>query len=181
MTSDLEARLWVLESERDIRGLIHQYCDAADRRDWAAFRAVFHEGSTHRHDHVYEGLSSDFAGLGQGMIDLVAESHHHVGNVSIRVTGNSAVSQCYLIAHHLILADTPVEVFPRHTPGVDEEWLVGGRYFDRLEYRGGRWGIVHRTAIHDWERWERADARGFKQQLFTLPPLISPLEMEVLA
>jgi hypothetical protein len=170
----IEERLWALESERDIRELIHLYCDSADRRDWAAFRSVFHADSTHHHDEAFEGKSLDFAALGEGMIEQVTESHHHVGSVSIRVTGEYAVSEAYFTAHHLIKADAPTAIFPRHKAGVNEEWWVGGRYFDRFAFREGRWGIVHRNAIHDWERWETAETRGFVQTLFPLPDHIVP-------
>lgn len=169
MTESLEQRVWRLEAERDIRELAHRYVDAADRKDWDRFRTVFHAGSTHRHADVYEGRSSDFVDLGKGMIDLLPETHHQLGNVTVHVTGDRARAQSYFTAHHTIPAEAPVAVFPRHTPGVEEEWWVGGRYFDELEYRDGRWGIVHRTAIHDWERWETADSRGFKRFLDYLP------------
>ena len=171
----IEERLWRLESERDIRELIHLYCAAADRQDWAAFRSVFHPDSTHHHDRAFEGRSLDFAALGETMIRELPETHHQLGNISIRVTSTSAVSEAYFTAHHVVPADASLVVFPRHKAGVEEEWWVGGRYLDRFEHRDGRWGIVHRNAIHDWERWETAETRGFSRSLYPLPDLISPV------
>jgi hypothetical protein len=34
--------------------------------------------------------------------------------------------------------------------GVTQDFFYGGRYFDRLEKRGGIWRIAKRTVIMDW-------------------------------
>lgn len=168
----VESRLWELESERAIRDLVHRYCDAADRRDWARFKSVFHPESTHKHAQIFEGRSLDFAALGETVFKHVLETHHQIGNVEVLVSTTRAVSQCYFTAHHLIPADAPIELFPRHRFGVEEDWWVGGRYFDQLEFRNQRWGIVHREAMHDWERWETAESRGFVRSNHPAPACV---------
>jgi SnoaL-like domain len=170
--SSLEERIWILESERSIRDLVHRYCDSADRGEWGRFRSVFHSDSTHKHDVVFEGRSADFATLAERLLSQIAETHHQIGNVMVRVNGKEADCQCYFTAHHLVMGDASLEIFPRHKPGVDEDWWVGGRYFDRLSWREGRWGIVHRSAIHDWERWEPACTRGFRRSSAGQPAMI---------
>lgn len=168
-STSLEDRILEMEAVRDIRELMFRYCDAADRRDWDRFRSVFHSDSTQRHGEVFEGTSAEFAAMGEMLMAHVQESHHQVGNVVVAVTGLRARCQCYFSAHHLIAANAPALVFPMHRPGIDEYWWVGGRYFDCLEYRDGAWGIVHRDAVHDWEHWEIADARGFVRHLANIP------------
>jgi SnoaL-like domain len=174
-TGAIERRLWDLESERTIRDLVHRYCDAADRRDWARFKSVFHAESTHKHGDIFEGRSLDFAALGEAVFKHVPETHHQIGNVMVRVSDGTAVSQCYFIAHHLIPNDAPTELFPRHRVGVEEDWWVGGRYLDKFEYRNQQWGIVHREAVHDWERWEIAEGRGFIRSINDAPGVLTPL------
>ena len=159
--SNLVDRIRILEAECTIRDIAHCYCDAADRRDWERWLAVFHPGATYNYIGIFNGLVTDLAKGVKAFFGHIPETHHHLGNIEIRVRGDRAFCQSYLTAHHLIPAAAPVKVFPAHRAGVDEDWWVGGRYFDELEYRDGRWGIVHRTGVHDWHRWDVVDARGF--------------------
>lgn len=154
----VEERLWLLEAERAIRQLVHRYADSADRREWGRFMEAFHEGATHQSADIHaRGPQINNTKLAAQFFSKVPETHHMVGNVDIRVSGTKAVSQCYFFAHHIIPPDASIEHLPENrrpeTRDHDWVWLVGGRYFDEVEYRDGRWGIVNRTAVHDWEMW----------------------------
>lgn len=151
-----------LASRLEITDLIYRYCRGADRRDEALFRSVFHPDSTHKHG-AFEGLSSEFCTNGLKLMALCAETHHHIGNILIELDGDRAVGESYFVAHHRIAAETPAFGPLRgHRPGIDEDWFVGGRYQDRFERRSGVWKIARRVGVHDWERWQTADDRGFQ-------------------
>ena len=47
--------------------------------------------------------------------------------------------------------ETHVTAYHRIDMGGEERDIVlGGRYLDRMEKRGGHWRIVHRTMLYDW-------------------------------
>lgn len=167
---DIAQRMRELEDERAIRNIAHAYCDAADRRDWARWLGLFHAGATYEFVGVYSGPVAEFVTGVQARFSHIASTHHQIGNIEVRVRGARAVCQCYFTAHHRMPAAAPVDVFPRHRAGVDEDWWVGGRYLDELAYRDGRWGIVHRAMLHDWHRWETAEPRGFVRDATVAPP-----------
>lgn len=64
---------------------------------------------------------------------------HRPTNVWIRVDGDRAVSESYIIAY---------------SPGAGDDGplqsLIGGRYLDRHECRDGVWRLLHRTYVLDW-------------------------------
>jgi len=72
-----------------------------------------------------------------------------------------AHTEAYLFAYHKVAADRgKVEGWfgenylrryaPQVEAGITQDFLYGGRYFDRLEKRGGIWRIAKRTVIMDW-------------------------------
>jgi hypothetical protein len=73
-------------------------------------------------------------------------SQHAISNLLIDVEADTAQAETYCQAYHEI--DGPM---------ADDgdgriEMVVGGRYLDRLERRGGTWRIAERTYVMDWNR-----------------------------
>ena len=141
--------------------MLHRYCDAADRRDWSRFGSVFDPASTHKHDKRFEGLSLDFVGIAEKLFSHLGATQHLIGNIMIEIDGCDASSQCSLISVHHVPGDAPLSLFPRHQAGQEEIFMVGARYFDNLRYADGKWLIVRREAVHDWEQWMPSEGRGF--------------------
>jgi hypothetical protein len=167
---ELERRLALIEAKAEIEHVIKSYGRSADRRNVDAFIDSFHPDSTHNHIQYFKGASRDFV---QGLAahhDALFTSHF-LSNIEIAVDldAGAAVTECYFMAAHFVLADARKEAFGGHRVGVDEIWWVGGRYFDRFEKRDGRWRIAHRTGAHDWEHWQEIDARGFKRDVTEVP------------
>ncbi len=150
---DIVEQLWVREQIRD---RLHLYCKGIDRRDYALVRSCF--ADDHHHDHGgFTGTPDEFVAGAKGLLEKMPATHHSISNVHITLSddGLSATSEAGFIAYHLIEAGH-TEGMPVPTGGKATDWIVAGRYLDRLEYRDGQWLIVERKGIHDWERYEEA-------------------------
>jgi len=66
-------------------------------------------------------------------------TQHFLGNTLFAVHGETARTESYVTAHHLL-------------EGGREELLYSGRYLDVLECRGGLWKLMSRTVVMDWSR-----------------------------
>ncbi len=146
--------LWAREQIRDV---LHRYCKGIDRRDWGLVRSCFADDHVHKHG-TFTGSPDDFVSFAGGVLLFVPATHHTIGNVHIELApdGSSATTEANFVAYHLIEAGH-LEGTPVPTGGKATDWIVAGRYRDRLELRGGQWLIVRRDAVHDWERVDPAN------------------------
>ena len=140
----------------EIEEVLARYCRALDRLDRPLLESCFHPDSQHHHS--YKGPSSTFCDFAFEVLSSCVATHHQIGNVSIRVQGDFAHTDCYFTAYHR-LGDPPPPAFPGAKAG--EDVLIGGRYIDRFERRDGVWKIIKRTGVHDWRRYEAAADNGF--------------------
>jgi len=137
--------LAVLLAEREIERVVLRYCRGIDRLDEDLIRSVYHEGATDNHG-VYQGDGQAFAAF---IVPLLREAYrsttHAVQNCLIDVHGTEdgagADAETYCLAYH-----------DRRDAGGDR-WVdvFACRYVDRFERRAGRWGIVRRVVVHDWD------------------------------
>lgn len=157
-----DANLQALLDKQAIAELVHKYCRALDRGDAKLLGTLFHPDSTHEMA-GFSGSSKDFCGFAMGAIEVFEFTHHLLGNVLIELDGDTATSECYFHAFHRIGADTVAEggVLSDHTPGVDEDLLLAGRYIDRLIRYEDEWKFIHRTGVMDWCRWEPVAEKNF--------------------
>ena len=146
-----------LAAREAIRDRLHAYCDGIDRRDWALLRSCFADDHRHRHG-AYEGGPDEFVGFVKEVLAHVPVTHHTIGNIRIWLSddGQSARTEARFTAWHRIAAGTH-ELPAVDTGGQATDWLVVGRYHDRLEWRDGQWLIVAREATHDLERHDPAN------------------------
>ena len=139
-----------------ITEVLYRYCRGCDRADEALLRSCFHPGSRHAHG-GFRGSSEDFCGFALGIIRRALRTKHVLTNVSIELDGDLASSEAHYSAYHRIL---------NRETGLEEDNFSGGRYLDRLERREGRWAIVERVGLIDYETFEAAAERG----MAALPP-----------
>jgi len=132
-----------LIDERDIVAVATRYCRALDTKNWSLLADVFAPDATAHlgRPNVIEGLD--------GIVDRVRtalsaldDSQHLVGNHEVTVDHDdpdAATHRCYLQAQHV-------------RAGVQggANYLVGGRYDDRLRRTPDGWRIVHRTLTVMW-------------------------------
>lgn len=146
MTDHLTALL----DERDIVAVVARYCRALDTKDWPLLATVFVPDATADLSGPSElvGLDAIVARI-RGALEHLDDSQHLVGNHEVTVDGDTAAHRCYLQAQHV-----------RHAATGGPNYLVGGRYEDRLVRTAAGWRIAHRTLTVMWTDGNLAVARG---------------------
>lgn len=144
------SEIQMLLDERDIVAVISRYCRALDTKNWALLGEVFLPEAT-----ADLATTSELVGIG-GIVDrirtaleLLDNSQHLVGNHEVAVDGDNATHRCYLQAQHVRAAAVG-----------GPNYLVGGRYEDRLVRTSAGWRIAHRTLTVMWTDGNLAVARG---------------------
>jgi ketosteroid isomerase-like protein len=146
MSGDLQ----LLLDERDIVAVVHRYCRALDTKDWPLLASVFLPDATADLSTPGElvGLDAIVARI-RTALEHLDDSQHLVGNHEVSVDGDIATHRCYLQAQHVRRAATG-----------GPNYLVGGRYEDRLVRTAEGWRIAHRTLTVMWTDGNLAVARG---------------------
>ncbi len=145
-----ESRLRELWDHHEIEQVILRLARATDRRDAEAIRACYHPDAIDDHG-AFRGSPAEFAEWVPKTLALFASTQHFLSPPRIEVAGDVAHCETYCTAHH---------VFPPEDPGGARDSIMGLRYCDRFERRGGAWRIARRTCVWDYtyvvpaaERW----------------------------
>lgn len=132
---DQQALVRLLDKEA-IREAILTQARGVDRHDDEMVARTYHEGAREDHGH-YIGDAAGFIAHARRGHERYFDAHqHYVTNQTIDLDGDAAHAETYYLA-----------ALRRKDGGVD---LVGGRYLDRLERRGGRWAIAQRACLVEW-------------------------------
>lgn len=141
---DQQAAIQALLDKQAIQELIHTYCNAADRRDYAKLRSLYHEDASDDHGGFFKGLAMDFI----DQLPVIQESmeilHHNITTVNIKLDENPegalyGEGEVYVLAFHKV-----------KTENGELDLLIGGRYLDKYEKRSGLWKFAHRSVLADW-------------------------------
>ena len=135
-----DPEIQALLDKQALRELALRYARAIDRRDRELLLSVYHEDAVDRHGTVFEGSPRQFADFQPQVMGQFAVTAHYMLNTDYRLAGDRAEGELYFIAFH------------RLQPPQCKEVVVGGRYLDRYERRGGVWKIAHRTLLWDFAR-----------------------------
>jgi ketosteroid isomerase-like protein len=130
-----------LADKQAIIDAIYRYCRSVDRLDVPLGHAVFHENA-------YADYGADvYQGPARGVIDLICAQHRHtlhhshqIANILIQLDGDRAGSEAYCTASLRIERD-----------GRLQQMTIWNRYVDAWERRDGRWAIVRRQTIRDFD------------------------------
>jgi hypothetical protein len=126
-----------------ISNAIHVYCRGLDRCDAASLSSVFWPEAV-----INLGGDVDLTGaiysdrILPSLKQLFAKTMHQISNIVIEGRGNTANSECSLMAYHAL----------KQEHGRSRDFLVGGRYLDRWEKRSVEWRMIHRQLVWDWHR-----------------------------
>lgn len=132
--------LQTLIDERDIRDVAFRYCRALDTKDWALLDEVFLPDATGELGTPTTLVGIDaIRGRVRKALGHLDGSQHLVGNHEIDVTGDTATHRCYLQAQHI-----------RADATGSPNYIVAGRYEDRLVRTPNGWRIAHRTLTVMW-------------------------------
>ena len=128
-----------------VREVIENWAIWRDRGDWEAFRTAWHEDGWM--------MATWFQGPAERFIEVSREGWergvsilHFLGGSSVELAGSRAVAQTKM----QIMQRAPVD-------GVLCDVVCTGRFYDFLEERRGRWGIVLRQPIYEKDRLDPLD------------------------
>jgi ketosteroid isomerase-like protein len=146
----MEPSIQTLLDEREIRGIVLRYATALDSRDWALLRSCFVQDAVAE----YEGLGrvdgyAAIEELCRGALTPLTRSQHLIGNIMPAVDGEEATCTSYLQAQHVRSA----------TPGGDN-YIIAGRYTDRLVRTPDGWRIAERSLETWWTDGNQAVVAG---------------------
>lgn len=133
------------DDRRVIRELVENWAVWRDARLWDRFRTVWHSDgrmmATWFQGSFEEFIAMNDAGWAKGVRIL-----HFLGGSSIDVNANRAIAQTKMT----ISQRAPVE-------GVVCDVVCTGRFYDFLERREDRWGLVLRQPIYEKDRLDPVD------------------------
>ena len=138
MKSDLIDRL-------AIRDLIENWAMWRDTGRWDDFRKLWHSDGVMMAT-WFQGGVDDFIKVSQQGFARGARTSHFQGGMSIDLKGRRAIAQTKM----QIAQRGPVE-------GVVCDVVCTGRFYDFLEKRRGRWGLVLRQPIYERDRMSPVD------------------------
>lgn len=140
----------LLVDEREIVALAVTYCRVLDDREFERLTEVFTPDAT-----AELGDSGLLAGRDQitatcrAALSPLDVSHHLVGNHEVTVAGDMATHRCYVHAQHV-----------RRGLEGGRNFVIAGRYDDRLARTPDGWRIVHRDLTVTWTDGNREVVAG---------------------
>jgi hypothetical protein len=128
-----------------IRALIENWVIWRDARMWDRFRTLWHkEGQMWAT--WFQGGFEDFIKVSQDGHEHGARISHTLGGISIDIEGKRAIAQTKMT----ITQRADVE-------GVRCDVTCSGRFYDFLEKRKGKWGLVLRRLTYERDRIDALD------------------------
>jgi len=134
-----------VDDRRAIRDLIENWAVWRDALMWDRFRTVWHHDGRMMAT-WFQGAADEFIKVSQEGYDRGVRILHFLGGSSIDVAGSRAVAQ------------TKMTISQRATvEGVACDVVCTGRFYDFLEKRNDRWGLVLRQPIYEKDRLDPID------------------------
>jgi hypothetical protein len=132
--------------DRDaIRDLIENWAVWRDAGDWDRFASVWHDDGIMMAT-WFQGPAPDFIRVSREGFERGVRILHFLGGTSAD------------ISHHRAIAQTKMTIAQRaEVHGVICDVVCTGRFYDFLEKRDGRWGIVLRQPIYERDRLDPVD------------------------
>jgi hypothetical protein len=137
----MEANTRKLESlleREDVRDCIVRLARGEDRRDAELISACYWRDSTTDYG-VFVGTFDQYLAWVVPGSPAIPVTQHQLGQSLIQLDGTVARAETHVTSYHRINTGTE-----------ERDTVIGGRYLDRLEKRGGEWRIAQRTMLYDW-------------------------------
>jgi SnoaL-like domain len=128
-----------------IRELVENWVVWRDAGDWERFATVWHDDGFMMAT-WFQGPASEFIRVSREGFERGVNILHFLGGNSVEVAGDRAVSQSKMTISQRAEVD-----------GVLCDVVCTGRFYDFLERRSGRWGIVLRQPIYEKDRLDPVD------------------------
>jgi len=128
-----------------IRDLLENWAVWRDAGDWDRFRTVWHDDGWMCAT-WFQGSAADFIRVSQEGWAKGVSILHFLGGISIDLEGDRAISQTKMtISQRAAVHDVTCDV------------VCTGRFYDFLEKRAGKWGVVLRQPIYEKDRLDPVD------------------------
>ena len=128
-----------------IREVIENWALWRDAGDWERFATVWHDDGWMTAT-WFQGPASRFIEISREGFERGVNILHFQGAHTADVAGSRAVAQTKMQIHQRATVD-----------GVLVDVVVTGRFYDFLEKRQDRWGIVRRQPIYEKDRMDPVD------------------------
>ena len=133
------------EDRSAIIALVNNWAVWRDAGDWDRFRTVWHDDG-HMMATWFQGSADAFIEASRKGWEKGVSILHFLGGVAIDVVGPRAIAQ------------TKMTISQRgEVHGVTCDVVCTGRFYDFLENRAGRWGLVLRQPIYEKDRLDPVD------------------------
>src|SRR5688572_27936392 len=128
-----------------IRQLVENWALWRDAGDWERFATVWHDDGWMTAT-WFQGPAAAFIQVSREGFERGVNILHFLGGVTCDIAGNRAVAQTKMtINQRATVDDVLVDV------------VCTGRFYDFVEQRDGRWGIVRRQPIYEKDRLDPVD------------------------
>jgi hypothetical protein len=128
-----------------IRELVENWALWRDAGDWERFATVWHDDGFMMAT-WFQGPAPDFIRVSREGLQRGVSILHFLGGTTADVAGDRAISQTKMTISQRAELD-----------GVSVDVVCTGRFYDFLERRDGRWGIVLRQPIYEKDRLDPID------------------------
>jgi hypothetical protein len=128
-----------------IRELVENWSVWRDAGDWERFATCWHEDGVMMAT-WFQGSAADFIRVSREGFERGVRILHFLGGSSVEVAGDRAIAQTKMTISQRAEVD-----------GVVCDVVCTGRFYDFLERRAGRWGIVLRQPIYEKDRLDPVD------------------------
>jgi hypothetical protein len=133
------------DDRRLIRDLVENWVVWRDAGDWERFAGVWHDDGFMMAT-WFQGPAADFIRVSREGFERGVSILHFLGGTSIDLAGERAIAQ------------TKMTISQRaDVHGVACDVVCTGRFYDFLERRDARWGIVLRQPIYEKDRLDPID------------------------
>jgi hypothetical protein len=141
----IAAQLGGLTDRMLVRELVENWILFRDAGDWERFRTVWHEDgrmmATWCQADVQGFIKASQQGWDKGVSIL-----HFLGGSSIDIVGDRAIAQTKMTINQRASVE-----------GVTVDVVCTGRFYDFIERRRGKWGMVLRQPIYEKDRMDPVD------------------------
>ena len=133
------------EARLAIREVLENWVVWRDAGDWERFRTVWHDDGVMMAT-WFQGPASEFVRVSREGWARGVSILHFLGGSSIDLAGERAIAQ------------TKMTISQRaEVHGVKVDVVCTGRFYDFMERRAGRWGVVLRQPIYEKDRMDPVD------------------------
>jgi hypothetical protein len=134
-----------LQDQLEISTLMQNWALARDTGDWGKLRATAHPGAAMTTT-WFDGTFDAFVGSCEASFSKGSRSQHFLGGTVAEIRGARALAQTRMSINVRSQLD-----------GVEVDAVCTGRFFDRVEKRGGVWRLFRRSVIYEKDRIDPVD------------------------